>query len=411
MRPRPLPDDLLRELARRFGTPLYVYRWETVLERLSSLGAFDVVRYAQKANAGLELLRRLRAEGVLVDAVSVGEVRRALEAGWEPRQIVYTADLFTREALELVAAVPVRVNAGSADMLEQLAAVRPGAAVTLRINPGFGAGHAVKVNTGGIWSKHGIWHEHLPEVLATARAAGLEVEGLHVHIGSGADMESHERSAHTLLELASAVGPSLRTISAGGGLPVAYRAGDPELDLERYGRAWSGVRDELARRLGRPVELETEPGRYLVAESGVLLAEVRAAKRMGPVEYVLVDAGFHTLVRPAMYGAFHRLSVVGKDHLPTAPRVVAGPLCESADVFTQDRDHRPTPQDLPPVEVGDLLCVHDAGAYGASMASGYNSQLLPAEVLVEEGRATLVRRRQTYEELVAPERDLQPRNP
>lgn len=401
MKKRFLSDEQLQELAAIHGTPLYIYSWPIVRGQLESLTSFDVVRYAQKANAKLALLELLHGEGALVDAVSLGELRRALAAGWLEEEIVFTADIFTREVLEFIGGTQMRVNAGSPDMIAQLAEVRPGSRLTLRVNPGFGAGHAVKVNTGGIWSKHGIWHEELPAVAAEARKLGLEVDGLHIHIGSGADMESHERAANKMLELSRMIGPGLAKISAGGGLPVAYRETDPEFDLQRYCSTWSRVKEELSTDHGHEVTLETEPGRYLVAEAGLLLTEVRATKRMGDVRYLLVDAGFHTLARPAMYGAYHHLSVVGMDDEPRAPRVVAGPLCESADVFTQDMAHRPTPQELPAAGPGDLLCIHDTGAYGASMASNYNSQLLPAEVLVtDDGTPRLIRRRQTLDELL-----------
>jgi diaminopimelate decarboxylase len=152
--------------------------------------------------------------------------------------------------------------------------------------------------------------------------------------------------------------------------------------------------------------LEVEPGRWLVAEAGVLLAQVRGRKRSGEVDYVLVDAGFNDLLRPVLYGAFHQVSVVGRDTEPKQPRVVAGPLCETGDVFTQGPDHVLAPQPLPGAQQGDLVCLHDAGAYGFAMASNYNSRPLAAEVLVDHGEARLTRRRQTLREMLAPELEL-----
>ena len=391
MKPRILPDARLVELAREHGTPLYVYSARIVRERFAELAGFDLVRYAQKANPHPGILRLLRSLGAEVDAVSAGELEGALAAGFEPRQIVYTADLFDRRALAALARTPLAVNLGSPFQIEQYAELARASggprAITLRVNPGFGHGHGRKVTTGGETSKHGIWHEELAACVKRARAAGLEVSGLHVHIGSGVDAEHLARVcarfAHEA-RIASEAGARLDSISAGGGLPIPYRAGEARLDLPAFTAAWRATRDALARELGRPLRLEVEPGRYLVAEAGLLLAEVRGAKRSGRVEYLFVDAGFHNLLRPAMYGAFHQISAVGhKESELSTPKVVAGPLCESGDVFTVDALGHLLPQPLPELAPGELVCIHDAGAYGASMSSSYNSQPRAAEVLVE----------------------------
>ncbi|MBK7876148.1 MAG: diaminopimelate decarboxylase [Planctomycetes bacterium] len=399
-----LHDAQLRALAARHGTPLYVYDGATIEQRVRDLAGFDVVRFAQKANSNLAVLALLKRLGCQVDAVSAGEIERALRAGFAPHEIVFTADLFDRAALDAVARLPVEVNCGSPFMLEQLARVRPRASVTLRVNPGFGHGHDRKVNTGGETSKHGIWHTELPAAVARARELGLVVRGIHVHIGSGADLENLERVRGALAELAPLAGPDLALLSVGGGLPIPYREDEERIDVARFTLAWRATQRALEQRLGRSLVLEVEPGRFLVAESGVLLTEVRGEKRTGAVRYVLVDAGFHNLVRPAMYGAYHRITALTHAGVgPATPAVVAGPLCESADVFTQTKDGELDPQLLPPLSEGDLLCVHAAGAYGMSMASNYNSQPLAAEVLVDRGEARLVRRRQTLDELLSSE--------
>jgi diaminopimelate decarboxylase len=220
-----------------------------------------------------------------------------------------------------------------------------------------------------------------------ARTAGLEVTGLHVHIGSGVDSENLARVCELFAHearVATEAGARLESISAGGGLSIPYRAGEARLDIAAFTKAWRATRDALVRELGRPLRLEVEPGRYLVAEAGLLLAEVRGSKRNGRVEYVFVDAGFHNLLRPVLYGAYHQISAVGhKESEPATPKVVAGPLCESGDVFTVDALGHLLPQPLPALRPGEFVCIHDAGAYGASMASGYNSQPRAPEVLVE----------------------------
>jgi diaminopimelate decarboxylase len=395
-----LPEGQLQALAREHGTPLYITDLDRVVERSRELEGFDVVRFAQKANSGLALLSRLAREGLAVDAVSAGEIVRAVRAGFEPERIVFTSDLFMPESLELVARHGIHVNLGSADMIEQLAEVCPGAAVTLRINPGFGHGHAQQVNTGGATSKHGIWHEELGRTIARCQAADLVVHGLHVHIGSGSDGENLERVIGAMEGFLRDAPDTVTTISAGGGLPIPYRSTDEPFDVPRFVAAWSQAKQRWEAELGRQITLEVEPGRFLTAQAGVLLTEVRATKTTGEFDYVLVDAGFHTLLRPALYGAYHRVTALGHDGESTRPQVVAGPLCESTDVLTQDAQSHPTPQELPELAVGDLLCVHDVGAYGAAMASNYNSQTLPAEVVLEDGVPRLARRRQTIDELL-----------
>jgi len=406
MKPRIFDDALLRELAAKHGTPLYVYDAATIVARARELQAprvFDVVRYAQKANPSLAILRLLRANDVQVDAVSAGELHRALAAGYAARDVQFCADVFDRDALELISQHPFEVNLGSPDMLEQFARLGRGKRVTLRINPGFGHGHGSKVHTGGEESKHGIWHADLPAVARRAKELGLSITGLHMHIGSGSDLDNLARVGEALLECAREVRGTLEMISCGGGLPVPYRANDPRFDVARFAQLWAAARERVDALIGRRVRLEIEPGRYLVAEAGALLCEVRGRKRSGDTDYVLVDAGFNNLIRPAFYGAYHAISIVGRDGEPRAPRVVAGPLCESADVFTQGPGGVLEPRPLPDARVGDLLCIHDAGAYAASMASNYNSQLLAAEILVENGGARVVRTRQTFDDLLRSE--------
>ena len=401
----PFAPALLRALAQRHGTPLWVYDAATIRARIQELRAFDTIRYAQKANSNLHVLRLMRAEGVAVDAVSLGEIERALAAGYGASEIVFTADVFDAATLAKVTALAIPVNAGSIDMLHQLGAVAPGHSVWLRINPGFGHGHSNKTNTGGEHSKHGIWHSDLAAALAALRAHSLNLVGLHMHIGSGVDYEHLRHVSDAMIGLVERVDQPISAISAGGGLSIPYRDGEPRIDAARYHALWDAARQRIATRLGRPIRLEIEPGRYLVAEAGVLLAEVRATKTMGSRFFTLADAGFNELMRPAMYGSYHEISVLACDDTPrpNVATVVAGPLCESGDVFTQGEGGVVLSRDLPQTRVGDLLVFHDVGAYGATMSSNYNSRPLTAEVLVDGGVARLIRRRQTVAELLAPE--------
>ena len=406
----------VRQLAETFGTPLYVYDAEMIRRRCRDLAAWDTVRFAQKACSNLAVLNLVRQEGVMVDAVSTGEIQRALAAGYAAHAsreaaadglppvhpIVYTADIFDRESLDAVARLGIHVNCGSSDMIEQLAERVPGANITLRVNPGFGHGHSQKTNTGGEGSKHGIWHEEIPEVLRRAEWAGLAVSGLHMHIGSGTDLAHLAEVAEALERVAVEIGRSLTMISAGGGLPVPYKPGEEHADLSGYFTLWDATRKRLEDRFGHRIRLEIEPGRYLTAEAGSLVTEVRAVKHQGTRKYILVDAGFNTLARPVLYGSYHPMSLApaGDAREETEEVAVGGPLCESGDIFTQADGGFVATRALPRAAVGDYVVIEIAGAYGFVMASNYNSKSLPAEVLVDGGQHRLVRARQTPDDLM-----------
>ncbi|HBN5542902.1 diaminopimelate decarboxylase [Enterobacter cloacae] len=415
--PRPLnqtdtdlnADNLLR-LPAEFGCPVWVYDAQIVREKIAALHQFDVVRFAQKACSNIHILRLMREQGVKVDSVSLGEIERALAAGFDPKTdpdaIVFTADLIDDATLARVHELQIPVNAGSVDMLEQLGQVSPGHRVWLRVNPGFGHGHSQKTNTGGENSKHGIWYADMPAALEVLQRYNLKLVGIHMHIGSGVDYGHLEQVCGAMVRQVIDFGQDLEAISAGGGLSIPYREGEEAIDTDHYYGLWSAARDKVAAHVGHPVKLEIEPGRFLVAESGVLVAQVRSVKEMGSRHFVLIDAGFNDLMRPSMYGSYHHISALAADgrDLTDAPRidtVVAGPLCESGDVFTQQEGDKVETRALPEVKPGDYLVLHDTGAYGASMSSNYNSRPLLPEVLFDNGKARLIRRRQTIQELLA----------
>ncbi|ARF48749.1 diaminopimelate decarboxylase [Pantoea stewartii] len=413
--PRPLNTtetalnvDHLLPLARQYSGPFWAYDAQVIQQRIAQLHAFDVVSFAQKACSNTHILRLMKSAGVKVDSVSLGEIERALVAGFTPGgdDIVFTADVLDEPTLARVAELKVPVNAGSVDMLHQLGAVSPGHAVWLRINPGFGHGHSQKTNTGGENSKHGIWPSDLPAAQAAIEQYGLRLIGIHMHIGSGVDYAHLQQVCDAMVDLVVAFGQDLEAISAGGGLSIPYHYGEEAIDTDHYFGLWDAARQRIASHLGHAVKLEIEPGRFLVAESGVLVSQVRAVKEMGSRHFVLVDAGFSDLMRPSMYGSYHHISLMAGDNRQideqdTRESVVAGPLCESGDVFTQLEGGKVETRAIPDAKVGDYLVFHDTGAYGASMSSNYNSRPLIPEILFENGTPREIRRAQRIEDLLA----------
>ncbi|MBY0572097.1 MAG: diaminopimelate decarboxylase [Undibacterium sp.] len=399
------------QIARDFQTPCWAYDAQMIRAQIARLRQFDVIRFAQKSCSNLHILRLMREQGVLVDSVSLGEVERALVAGFDPEldnqhaPIVFTADLLERDALKRVVELNIPVNCGSPQMLEQLGQAHPGHPVWIRINPGFGHGHSRKTNTGGEQSKHGIWHEELPQAYALIQQYGLKLIGLHMHIGSGVDYDHLQSVCDAMITQVKACPLDLEAISIGGGLSIPYQQGEAIVDTTHYFQIWDKARQEIEAHLGHKISMEIEPGRFLVAQAGILISELRAQKQVGSNFFALVDAGFNDLVRPSMYGSYHRISAYTPEGelRSTANRatVVAGPLCESGDVFTQEDGGVVTHQDLPECQIGDLFVFHDTGAYGASMSSNYNSRPLIPEILVDGANIKSIRRRQTIQELIA----------
>jgi diaminopimelate decarboxylase len=397
----------------QFGSPLWLYDLGVIEKRVWDLRFFGVIRYAQKAAPNINLLSKMKHLGVDVDAVSAGEIVRALRAGFQPSQIKYTADIFDRDALALVKEHLIPVNIGSPDMLFQLCEAGIKVPLSVRVNPGFGHGHSNKVNTGGESSKHGIWHGELLDIVKKIKELGFTLECLHMHIGSGSDYVHLSQVASAMQQAVNSIAglcSELKIISIGGGLPIPYKRDESQqrISVDKYYDTWDAARKKINEATGNYLQLEVEPGRYLLAESCVLVAEIRAVKKMGNNLFYLIDAGFTDLVRPAFYGAYHHISVIHKNKRETNEDtnvIVAGPLCESGDVFTQEEGGVVVSRKLPLAQVGDLLVIHDTGAYGSAMSSNYNSRLLAPEFLWEKGRFTQIRKRQTFEQLLENEYD------
>ena len=414
----------LTRLAERVGTPFFLYDAGLLRGKLAALGALTEgdrlrCRYAMKANSSRRVLEMARDAGMWIDAVSGNEVLRALRAGFapgnQPPVVMLTADVFRDGALAAVLEHSVLPNVGSPGLIRELSAAGYAGPIALRVNPGFGHGHVQSCDTGGPSSKHGVWHEDTAEVRAMAAAAGLPIVALHAHVGTGPQLREFDANMRKLVDYFAAILPDFPDVTAvnlGGGIPHPYRPGQPAYDLAWYRPVLLEAVERLARIAGRPIRVEIEPGRYGVAGMAILVSRVKdikttRANEKGPGHtFVMVDAGFNDLVRPAMYGSYHHISVVGAGAgRAPEPLVVAGPLCESGDVFTRDDRELLDPRPLPRPEVGDLLVLHDAGAYAAAMSSNYVSIGRAPHVWWDEGCATLISRRETLEDIVRAETD------
>ena len=396
------------EIADEFGTPVYVVDEQRVRENYRNIHeAFSrfidtKIHYACKANTSLAFLRILEQEGSGIDAVSIGEVLTCLKAGFTPDRIMYTGVSVSDAELKAVADTGVMINVDSACELERLASIAPCSDISFRITPGVGSGHSAKVTTGNKGAKFGIPLDEVISTYARAKDLGFNIRGIHAHIGSGGQtVEPFMDMMEVLIEIVNelkGIGIDLEFIDMGGGIGVPYRPQEDEMDV-----------GELAANLTAMIEDETdiktlilEPGRYISADACVLLTRINDVKDAGTKKYVGVDAGFNTLVRPAMYDSYHHVAVANKMGKACTDKYdIVGPICESGDYLAHDRV-------LPDPQPGDIVAVYDAGAYGFSMSSRYNSRPLCAEVLVNDGKADLIREAETVEDLwrhqIVPER-------
>lgn len=395
-------------LIKKHYTPIWIYYYEIIKKKIQELNKFDVIRYAQKACSNINILKTLRKYNVKIDAVSLGEIERALLAGFTPNnhEIIFTGDLFDRETLYKIVDLNITVNIGSINMLEQIGKISPGHCIWLRINPKFGHGHNKKTNTGGENSKHGIWNPSL--AIDTIKKYKLKLIGIHMHIGSGSDYHHLKKVCDAMVHTVLQLNQNIKSISAGGGLPIPYHCKDKKIDIENYFLLWDNARKRISKHLNHPIELEIEPGRFLIAESGILLTEVRTIKKMGKNTFVLINAGFNDLMRPTMYGSYHKISAYSHTgHLiktkKTINTIVGGPLCESGDIFTQTNTGDVLTRKLPLLKIGDYLIFHNTGAYGASMSSNYNSRPLIAEILCKNNKFYTIRKRQSIIDMLKSE--------
>lgn len=379
-------------LARNYGTPLYVYEQDVIEQRYADLNEGIPYRplqihYACKANANVYLLALLRARGANIETVSPGEICLAFEAGFAARQVIHTCSNMSEQELRFLVEQQVLVNLDSLSQIQRYGQFRPDAAVSLRINTDLGAGHHPHVITGGPGSKFGIHTSQLEQAKQTAARYGLRIVGIHQHIGSNILEESvWIKAMRALLSVAWSFA-ELEFVDFGGGLGVPYRPEDRRLDMVSLGHEVSCVFAEFCRAYGRSLKLILEPGRYLMAEAGTLLASVTEIKRTPSHTFVGLDTGFNHLIRPAMYGAYHAVINASQVEGPEEIVSIAGNLCESGDLFARERE-------LTQCREGDVLAILNSGAYGYVMSSNYNARPRPAEVLVGAGLPRLIRPRE-----------------
>ncbi|QSG07225.1 diaminopimelate decarboxylase [Halapricum desulfuricans] len=391
----------LRDLADEYGTPLYVLDRRRVRENVANLRAAfhdEAISYAVKANTVRATLETVAETDLGAECASAGELQRAIDAGFD--RVRYTAVNPPADDLDRVvelAADPPRdlelvITVGAADTFEALAERGYDGPLAIRVNPGVGAGHHAKVTTGDA-PKFGVPYDRVPELADEIADRGFDLVGLHAHAGSGiheaSDLAAHRELVSRMGKLARDLDHDLDFLNVGGGLGVPYRPDEEPLDLDSVAAATREAVGELDATLG------IEPGRYVVADAGVLLTTVNTVKPTPETTVVGVDAGMTTLVRPAMYDAYHEIRTLAPDadERGSVAATIAGPICETADVLGRDRE-------LPGPERGDVLAIGNAGAYGYEMASNYNSRPRPAVVSLEEnGRARLAVERETLSEL------------
>lgn len=393
-------------LTEKYGTPLYVYSESRICDNLNLLKKIlkkyyskTRVLYACKANTNLSILSVLRSAGVEIDAVSPGEVYLALKAGFKPKEILFTGTSVNEAEMSYLNTEGIRMNIDSLSQLKKLLQINRPDSISMRINPMIGAGHHEHVKTAGPDAKFGIWETQASEAYKIALEAGVNKFGMQMHIGSGImDVDNYIQAVSRLITIVHNVTESINIkfdfIDIGGGIGVPYPPDEKEIELNSFIETiFEFIIKKLTEyNLGEP-EIWLEPGRYIVADSGLLLTKVTTLKQTPERVFVGVDAGFNTLIRPAMYGSYHHILNASGMNNPMQKYDVYGPLCESGDIFARERA-------IQEIDEGDILAFMTAGAYGYSMASNYNTRPRPAEVMVLKGESRVIRKRETLEDLI-----------
>lgn len=388
----------LTDLAKQYGTPLYVYDGEKILSQVEAIKtAFSRVKlkikYATKALSNINILKLMKQAGAGVDAVSIEEVHLCLHVGFEPQEIMYTPNCVDFAEIQEAVELGVMINIDSIPMLEHFGTTYGGEIpLCIRLNPHILAGGNAKISVGHIDSKFGISILQLKHILKVVNAYGLQVTGLHVHTGSDIlDADVFLKGAEILFEAAKEF-KDLTFLDFGGGFKVGYKTGDVTTDIMDVGNKVSQAFKEFCGEYGRELEIWFEPGKFLVSECGYLLVAATVVKPTPATTFVGVNSGLNHLIRPMMYDAYHEVINISTLTGPERVYTIVGYICET-DTIAADRK-------LKEVKEGDILAIKNAGAYGFSMSSNYNSRLRPPEVLLLKGKTHLIRKRETFEDLL-----------
>lgn len=387
----------LLDVADKYDCPLYVYDFDIVERQYKRLAnAFDglnlKINYACKAMTNLTMLGLVRGLGAGLDAVSIQEVKLGLHAGFLPEEILYTPNCVSIEEMEEAVGLGVKVNVDNISMLEQFGQRFPNYPLCLRINPHIMAGGNSKISTGHIDSKFGISFHQLPLVERIVKATGIVVEGLHMHTGSEIlDAEVFLTGAEILLNVANNF-KDLTYIDFGSGFKVPYKENDIETDIEDLGQKITKRFKKFCRDYGRDLTLKFEPGKYLISEAGLFLAKVNVIKQTTSTVFAGIDSGLNHLIRPMFYDSYHQIVNVSKPTGKSRIYTVVGYICET-DTFGINRK-------ISEIQEGDIIAFKNAGAYCFSMSSNYNSRFRPAEVLIYQGKDYLIRKRETFDDLL-----------
>ncbi len=393
-----MKDDTLLQIAKDFGSPVYVYDAETITAQYNRLTkAFGKVKqlklnYAVKALSNISILKLFNSLGSGIDTVSIQEVHLGLKAGFKPENIIFTPNGVSLEEIEKVSKLGVQINIDNLSILEQFGTKHPKVPVCIRINPHVMAGGNTNISVGHIDSKFGISIHQIPLLLRIVENTKMNINGIHMHTGSDIlDIDVFLYASEILFETAKNF-KDLEFIDFGSGFKVPYKAGDIETNIEELGEKLSKRFNEFCKAYGRDLTLAFEPGKFLVSEAGVFLAKVNVVKQTTSTVFAQIDSGFNHLIRPMLYGSQHEILNISNPKGRERFYSVVGYICET-DTFANNRR-------ISEINEGDILSFQNAGAYCYSMASNYNSRYRPAEVLIHKGEAQLIRKRETFDDII-----------
>jgi diaminopimelate decarboxylase len=388
----------VNDLCARYDTPLYVYNTDSMAAQFNKLktafgGSNTRIKFACKALNNINVLRFFKSLGAGLDTVSIQEVWTGIKAGFDPKNIIYTPNCVSMAEIELAVKEGVQINIDNISILEQFGhKYGSSVPVSIRINPHIMAGGNINISTGHIDSKFGISIYQMRHVERVVKAEKIKVNGMHMHTGSDIlDVDVFLRAAEILFEVTGHF-PDLEFIDFGSGFKVPYKPDDYETDVAAVGARLTATFNDFCTQYGRNLELWFEPGKFLVSQSGIFLVKVNVIKQTTATVFVGVDSGMNHLIRPMFYNSYHHITNVSNPHGIQRLYTVVGYICET-DTFGWDRK-------INEVSEGDVLAFHNAGAYGFTMSSNYNSRFRPAEVLIYKGKDYLIRKRETMDDIM-----------